>query len=461
MPRWLTELRLNLASGVHLALLRRREPARFRISFDQLLLLIGIDAALGFAMSLLASLPHPAFNSYALPSLAFQILSLLFALYLAGKLLCGSRTALRTGVLFYSALPLFHLVWLGLALVSWPAGEAWIWAPWAVYLGWAILVLLRAMQLSAGGWSRRLVGASVLVLALGVAPAEYFGGSTFWYRDTPASEPVDRYAAYRELDAEAMFYRQPDLLDAALETLAPSRRGTADLYFLGFAGWARQDVFLKEVRFVRDLFEQRFDTAGRSLLLANHLATHERLPLATATNLQRALAGIGRRMDVEEDVLVLFLTSHGSKDHRLAVDFWPLPLNDLSPERLRRHLDEAGIKWRILVVSACYSGGFVAPLEDPHTLVVTASAPDRRSFGCSNANDFTYFGEAFFKDQLSHEPSFLKAFAQAADAIARRERREGLDASRPQLFVGEAMQAKLRALQGRDRHAGEVAAARE
>lgn len=460
MPRWLTELRINVASGLHLALLRRRAPARFRISLDQLLLLVGVDAALGFAMSLLASLPRPAFNAYAFPSLAFQILTLLFALYLAGKLFFGSRTALRTGVLFYSALPLFHLVWLGLALVTWPAGEAWVWAPWAAYFGWVIVVLFRAMQISVGEWSRRLVGAFALVLVLGVAPAEYFGGPNFWYRDTPASEPVDRYAPYRELDAEAMFYRQPDLLDASLKALAPQRRGTADLYFLGFAGWARQDVFLKEVRFVQDLFEQRFEAAGRSLLLANHLATQERVPLATATNLQRALAGIGRRMDVEEDVLVLFLTSHGSEDHRLAVDFWPLPLNDLSPERLRRHLDEAGIKWRILVVSACYSGGFVGPLKDPHTLVITASAPDRRSFGCSNANDFTYFGEAFFKDQLSHEHSLVTAFEQAADSIARRERREGLAASQPQLFVGEAVQGKLAELQG-VRHAGEVAASRE
>ena len=190
-------------------------------------------------------------------------------------------------------------------------------------------------------------------------------------------------------------------MQQSVNTLRPQRDGVTDLYFVGFAGYAYQDVFLKEVRFVKGLFDRRFDTEGRSLALINNLQTHQAIPLASASNLSSALKHIGTIINSNEDVLVLFLTSHGSREHELSVSFWPLKLNQVTPEMLKRYLDEAGIKWRVVFVSACYSGGFIEPLKDPYTLIATAAAPDKQSFGCSNTNDFTYFGEAFFKDQLS------------------------------------------------------------
>jgi hypothetical protein len=70
----------------------------------------------------------------------------------------------------------------------------------------------------------------------------------------------------------------------------------------------------------------------------------------------------------------------------------------------------------VIVVSACYSGGFIPPLQDAHTLVITAARPDRRSFGCADENDFTYFGRAFFKEALPKSHSFQDAF-RAAEAL--------------------------------------------
>jgi hypothetical protein len=101
-------------------------------------------------------------------------------------------------------------------------------------------------------------------------------------------------------------------------------------------------------------------------------------------------------MDPDEDILMLFLTSHGSEDHELAVDFWPLELNTIKPEDLRKALDEAGIRFRVLVISACYSGGFLPALSDDNTLIMAAAAADRQSFGCANENEYTYFGRALF-----------------------------------------------------------------
>jgi len=122
---------------------------------------------------------------------------------------------------------------------------------------------------------------------------------------------------------------------------------------------------------------------------------------------------------------------------------WPLSLNDLRPEHIREYLDNAGIRWRIILVSACYSGGFIEPLMDDYTLVLTAAASDRTSFGCSNENEFTYFGEALFKETPDAPYQFLTSFNRAIAEIRARELSEGLPPSNPQLFVGERMREKL------------------
>jgi hypothetical protein len=140
---------------------------------------------------------------------------------------------------------------------------------------------------------------------------------------------------------------------------------------------------------------------------------------------------------------MLYLTSHGGRDHRLAVEFPPLQLEALAPATLKEMLDDAGIRWRIIVVSACYSGGFIEPLKDDYTLIMTASAADRTSFGCGSESEATYFGDALFQHALRFEDSFVKAFEQAKQRIAERERAEKREASNPQIFVGDEMAAKL------------------
>jgi hypothetical protein len=140
---------------------------------------------------------------------------------------------------------------------------------------------------------------------------------------------------------------------------------------------------------------------------------------------------------------MVYLTSHGGRDHKLAVEFPPLQLEALAPATLKEMLDNAGIKWRIIVVSACYSGGFIEPLKDDYTLIMTASAADRTSFGCGSESEATYFGDALFQHALRFEDSFVKAFEQAKQRIAEREHTEKRESSNPQIFVGDEMAAKL------------------
>jgi hypothetical protein len=69
--------------------------------------------------------------------------------------------------------------------------------------------------------------------------------------------------------------------------------------------------------------------------------------------------------------------------------------------------------------------------------------PDRTSFGCSNENEYTYFGDAYFNQELRRQSSFIAAFDGAAATIAKRERAESLERSEPQIYVGPAIRAKL------------------
>lgn len=101
------------------------------------------------------------------------------------------------------------------------------------------------------------------------------------------------------------------------------------------------------------------------------------------------------------------------------------------------------------MVSACYSGSFIDELQGDHTLVISAAAHDRTSFGCSNEAAFTYFGGAFFDRALRTETAFIAAFETARELVAARERAEGITPSLPQIAVGAAIRDKLLELESR------------
>lgn len=253
------------------------------------------------------------------------------------------------------------------------------------------------------------------------------------------------------INVEKVYYAQFRLLREATHDLAAQRPGVTDLYFIGFAGDATQDVFLREIGSVRKLFDARFDTRGRSVVLVNNPATVETKPLASTHNLLAALDQVALRMDKKEDVLFLFLTSHGTPGV-LSVDYGPLQLNDLTALNLRSLLDRSGIKWRVIVVSACYSGSFIESLKNDDTMIVTAARHDRTSFGCTNENEFTYFGRAYFDQALRKTTSFADAFETARATVGKWEKKEDLKPSLPQIYVGPAIRPKLAEIEARLRY---------
>lgn len=282
-----------------------------------------------------------------------------------------------------------------------------------------------------------------LVLALGgLVPLQGSLYTQFWYPLDLGDAAVDAPPPLG-FDPEALMYAQPQRLREALDAIPNGVAGERELFALAFGGDGAEDVFRNEVDYAARLFADELGAGPRVLTLLNNPATTEQAPLATRSNLAIALKAIGQRMNTEEDVLLLFLTSHGFEDHRLHVALDPLPLNPIAPEDLSAMLEAAGIRWRILIVSACYSGGFLPVLQDPQALVITAARADRTSFGCGVDSDFTYFGRALLIEALAETRDWEQAFALARQHVAEREAAEDLPASEPQIAMGEALRAHL------------------
>jgi hypothetical protein len=242
--------------------------------------------------------------------------------------------------------------------------------------------------------------------------------------------------------AEALFYDQPARIAAAVARVAPAQHGKPGVYFVGFAGDGSQGVFRRETLFANEAFGARFGSLERSVLLINDIEDRDSYPLASVSGLEQTLKVLAARMNPEEDVLVLFLSSHGSEDG-LEVENGSLPLAQLAPEDVREALDASGIRWRVVVVSACHSGVFVDALKSDTTAIITASDAAHDSFGCEDDRELTWFGEALLKDSLPGSASLEDAFHKAAGLIAHREDAEHQTHSNPQLYMGELMQKKL------------------
>jgi hypothetical protein len=223
-------------------------------------------------------------------------------------------------------------------------------------------------------------------------------------------------------------------------------RGNAaggDVYFVGFAGFGEQRVFRKEAELARRVFAARFATGNRSLLLVNDIHDRRTYPLATFDNLRLAVNAIGRRMRPDRDTLVLMLTSHGNDEDGIAITNGRMPEDALSPQDVRKILNESHIHWRVIIISACYSGIFIPVLKNDASLIMTAADSRHSSFGCDDTRDLTYFGEALLRDALPRACSLNQAYADMARIIGQRETEEGEIHSNPRLFVGPRMQARL------------------
>ncbi len=248
-------------------------------------------------------------------------------------------------------------------------------------------------------------------------------------------------AATRKSELARLEQRQPALLQAEAAALAPHRKGETDVYAIGMAGWATLDVFAKEVDGGLTAIGKVLPIKDRMIRLINHPATAAYVPLATLRNFQDAVRDVGKVMDKENDVLVLFMTSHGDRQG-IALQL-PNQVINLTPHDVATAFKREGIKNRMVIVSACYSGIFVPPLQNANTIVLTAADATHTSFGCAPERDWTYFGDAFFRQSLQPGTDFQDSFHHAQILIQGWELMDRAVPSNPQGFFGPGLVAKL------------------
>jgi hypothetical protein len=403
------------------------------MAFFSLLLWLTIDW--------LAALPDPQFLAAGAPLLAWYALAILVMAALLHRQ-SRPRPAYEAALLLSSGLVPIPLL---LAAVAAPyLNPLWLLVATIAVLVYSYSYLARGLHAFTGKRQRVAAFAGLAFLigfvwvtdALEVIP------------DVWAAPEVEEAVVGNDAhaDAETLMFEQSARIDQAVAAVHADASPAPKGFFLGFAGVGDQKVFAQEIGLASRVLSERYGMDGRSLSLINDERDLERAPLASVSGLRYALRGLGGRMNLDRDVLFLAISSHGARDPAIAVANSDLPLDDLTDEDLAAALRDSGIKWRVIIISACYAGGFIDALKDPRTIIIAAAAADRTSFGCSNDSDLTYFGEAFYRDALPEARTLRDAFDKAKAAIAVRERRERVDASRPQAYFGSELEAKLAAM---------------
>lgn len=316
------------------------------------------------------------------------------------------------------------------------------WLAWLIYgLMW-LWIMLVAWRVTAALSASRRAQTTIIVGLLMVAAF-----SSWQFEDRPwrADDAGQDTGAHETLTlSQEVFADQQALLAENLAAVQPRQTGRVNVFGLVYAPYA-QSVFVRESSMVAGVLQERFGAQGHVLQLVNHPSVTESIPWATNQNLQASLQALAAQMDLERDVLVVYLSSHGGADFKLATQHWPLEVAELTPQLLRNMLDDVGVRYRVIAVSACYAGGWIEPLADDNTLVMTAADATHTSYGCGSKSELTFFGRAVFDEQLRKSHSFEKAFAAAVPIIQQREidgkKDDGF--SNPQIAVGKGIRPVL------------------
>jgi hypothetical protein len=278
----------------------------------------------------------------------------------------------------------------------------------------------------------RLVQAGAMALSLLVT------GSAFSQQQSFNTVEAAKNGWFAEQNRSATWYlAQHKKLSTAINALQPQRPGVVDAYVVSI-GLDSDMVFARESAEAAKILARRYGAAGRTIYLAaggDDKSTGA--PQGSPSNLATALAAIANKMDIQEDVLILFATSHGDPVSGLAYRDREYAAGMIAPQRLADLLDGIGVKRRMVLLSACYSGIFIPLLTNDQTVIVTAASSQRPSFGCAPGNDWTFFGDALMNNALRKPQKFDAAIAEATGLIRQWENALALQPSRPQVFVGE------------------------
>lgn len=439
----------NLLNGARLALLIDCKDDAFDTSWQALLFVVAVFAAYSIGFDLLGTDAPFTFNSYGfvneLVMLAFLMLGANVTAVLFGR---PDRGFSLTVVLYYALmLPWLCHEALFAAGPEWLEDEENMQAVYTLFAVWYFLTAFRAVTLSfETAPLRQLAGGALLVAALLAPGYFYIYEARYWYTEYPEANQDYYNSPLYEISHEELFTMQDQLINRQAASLRSSRPGEADMYALVAGSYGQQEVFRREVEYIRNRLEDSYGMQGRIVTLLNNRDTIYDYPLAMPHNIEAGLNAIAARMQ-EEDILLLYLTSHGGMKCGLSVQLGRgIEFERINGPRIAEALDASGIKNRVVMISACYSGAMIDDIKGDNTLIMTAAAANRTSFGCSDRLDMTYFAHAFFKQALPYETDLIRAFEIAKQKIREREDRQGIEKhSDPQIFIGDGIEEALAA----------------
>lgn len=282
------------------------------------------------------------------------------------------------------------------------------------------------------GWRGLVIGFGSFALA-GVASTYFDQGYLFEAAYTEGDNGAD--SNWTRPDPEVLYPLQAGLLGRQTAALSAQTPGQIDMYGVLGAGSPDQQIFQREIDEMQRILNARFGAQGHLIMLGATMEEQTARPLLNRTNLAASLRAVADKMDTAEDIGLVFLTAHGGPDE-LATYVPGLASRNLSSAEVAAALDASGIRHAIIVISACYSGSFVDDLAGPTRLVLTASAADRSSFGCSDSNTFTDWGSAMFASGLQDSLDFRVAARGALKSVGEQETARGLELSLPQISEG-------------------------
>src|SRR5688572_14567525 len=229
----------NLAAGARLALFLRVRAHDYRVSTVDFALLL----ACVFVVWLLAgALRHGLtgeFNPQAIPAYLAAVPLLLAAALLIAAVYGQPDRLLTVALLLCASDPVFELVGIGLPYLVVVTRSG---APlYILYLAWIWVVSVRAVAVSMGTRRPHILLAALVVTAMLAAAQLLLPPIDAW---RPAQAEDEAEAA--PLVDEQVFHAQGQLIERAVAAIAPGTPGKPELYFVGFAPDASQDVFLRE-----------------------------------------------------------------------------------------------------------------------------------------------------------------------------------------------------------------------
>lgn len=204
----------------------------------------------------------------------------------------------------------------------------------------------------------------------------------------------------------------------------------------------RWHVVLAAVGNEQHVFDSFISDFAETLKDSPHVASFTELHASsgadwTPSGLRELETSLTALQPAANEGCLVYLTGHGAPEGlAMSAD---TPTMFVRPARLESMLNSCAQRPTVLVVSACYSGQYVRPgITRQERIVMTASAEDLTSFGCSNNNRYTFFDQCFL-DAWPRQTQWGMLADEVRDCVRETERSNGFPSSKPQFFFGEGL----------------------